>query len=144
MVYGFLGLSLSGYVIAILILTQLTIASVTVFLHRNKSNMALKLHPIASHFFRFWLWLATGIKTKEWVSVHRKHHAKCETIEDPHSPKNWGLKTMLLRGAGLAINLTVLLCMQAPLIRCISLLFIKLMLGFIIIRACMWHYWRQH
>ena len=99
MVYGFLGLSLSGYVIAILILTQLTIASVTVFLHRNKSNMALKLHPIASHFFRFWLWLATGIKTKEWVSVHRKHHAKCETIEDPHSPKNWGLKTMLLRGA---------------------------------------------
>ena len=115
-----------------------------VFLHRNKSNMALKLHPIASHFFRFWLWLATGIKTKEWVSVHRKHHAKCETIEDPHSPKNWGLKTMLLRGAGLAINLTVLSCMQAPLIRCISLLFIKLMLGFIIIRACMWHYWRQH
>ena len=99
MVYGFLGLSLSGYLIAILILTQLTIASVTIFLHRNQSHMALKLHPIASHFFRFWLWLATGIKTKEWVSVHRKHHAKCETIEDPHSPKNWGLKTMLLRGA---------------------------------------------
>ncbi|MBP6918214.1 MAG: fatty acid desaturase [Legionellaceae bacterium] len=99
MVYGFLGLSLSGYLIAILILTQLTIASVTIFLHRHQSHMALKLHPIASHFFRFWLWLATGIKTKEWVSVHRKHHAKCETIEDPHSPKNWGLKTMLLRGA---------------------------------------------
>ncbi|MCX7090459.1 MAG: fatty acid desaturase [Legionellales bacterium] len=99
MLYGLLGLSLKGYLIAILIVTQMTIASVTIYLHRHQSHLALKLHPIASHFFRFWLWLATSIKTKEWVSVHRKHHAKCETIEDPHSPKNWGLKTMLLRGA---------------------------------------------
>ena len=99
MPYGLLGLSLKGYVIAILILTQCTIASVTIYLHRHQSHSALKLHPIASHFFRFWLWMATGIKTIEWDSIHRKHHAKCETIEDPHSPKNWGLKTMLLRGA---------------------------------------------
>lgn len=98
MLYGLLGLSLKGYLIAILILTQCTIASVTIYLHRNQSHLALKLHPIASHFFRFWLWMATGIKTIEWVSIHRKHHAKCETMEDPHSPKNWGLKTMLLRG----------------------------------------------
>lgn len=99
MLYGLLDLSLKGYMIAILILTQLTIATVTIFLHRCQSHKAVKLHPIASHFFRFWAWLTTGIKTKEWVAIHRKHHAKCETIEDPHSPKNWGLKTMLLRGA---------------------------------------------
>ena len=99
MLYGLLDLSLKGYIIAMLILSQITIATVTVFLHRCQSHKAVKLHPIASHFFRLWAWLTTGIKTKEWVAIHRKHHAKCETIEDPHSPKNWGLKTMLLRGA---------------------------------------------
>lgn len=99
MLYGLLNLSLKGYLIAIFILTQITIAAVTIFLHRCQSHKSVKLHPIASHFFRLWLWLTTGIRTKEWVSIHRKHHAKCETIEDPHSPKNWGLKTMLLRGA---------------------------------------------
>ena len=99
MLYGLLDLSFKGYAIAIVLLTQITIATVTIFLHRCQSHKALKLHPIASHFFRFWMWLTTGIRTKEWVAIHRKHHAKCETIEDPHSPKNWGLKTMLLRGA---------------------------------------------
>lgn len=99
MLYGLLDLSLKGYVIATLILTQITIATVTIFLHRCQSHKSVKLHPIASHFFRFWAWLTTGIKTKEWVAIHRKHHAKCETIEDPHSPKNWGLKTMLFSGA---------------------------------------------
>ena len=99
MLYGFLNLSFKGYLIATLVLTQITIAAVTIFLHRSQAHKSVKLHPITSHFFRMWLWLTTGIKTKEWVSIHRKHHAKCETIEDPHSPKNWGLRTMLLRGA---------------------------------------------
>lgn len=99
MLFGLLNLSLSGYVIATIILTQITIAGVTIFLHRCQTHKALTLHPIMSHFFRFWLWISTGIVTKEWVAIHRKHHAKCETVDDPHSPVNWGLKTMLLKGA---------------------------------------------
>lgn len=99
MIFGLLDLSLQGYVITTLVLTQITIACVTLYLHRCQTHQAIKLHPIVSHFFRFWLWLTTGIVTKEWVSIHRKHHAKCETPEDPHSPVNWGLKTMLLKGA---------------------------------------------
>ena len=99
MMYGLLGLSIKGYLLATFILTQITIAGVTIYLHRYQTHMALKLHPIMSHFFRFWLWMTTGIMTKEWVAIHRKHHAKCETKDDPHSPKNWGLKNMLLRGA---------------------------------------------
>lgn len=98
MILGLLGLSMKGYLIAAVILTQITIAGVTIYLHRYQTHLALKLHPVVSHFFRFWLWMTTGIKTKEWVAIHRKHHAKCETPEDPHSPKNWGLKTMLLQG----------------------------------------------
>lgn len=98
MFYGLLGLSLKGYLITTLVLVQITILCVTLYLHRCQTHQALKLHPIASHFFRFWLWLTTGIKTQEWVAIHRKHHAKCETIEDPHSPVNWGLKTMLFKG----------------------------------------------
>ncbi|HZF79080.1 MAG TPA: fatty acid desaturase, partial [Rubrivivax sp.] len=58
-------------------------------------------HPVVSHFFRFWLWLSTGMVTKEWVAIHRKHHAKCETVEDPHSPQTRGIKTVLLRGTEL-------------------------------------------
>ena len=81
-----------------LVLTHITIASVTIFLHRCQAHRSLDLHPIASHFFRFWLWLTTATVTKEWVAVHRKHHAKCETEEDPHSPVAHGIKTVLLRG----------------------------------------------
>jgi len=84
-----------------LILTHITIASVTIFLHRCQAHRALELHPIASHFFRFWLWLTTGMVTKEWAAIHRKHHAKCETEEDPHSPVTRGIKKVLLEGAEL-------------------------------------------
>ena len=81
-----------------LALTHITMVSVTVFLHRHQAHRALDLHPIASHFFRFWLWLTTGQVTKEWASIHRKHHAKCEQAEDPHSPHVYGIKTVLLQG----------------------------------------------
>ena len=82
-------------------LTHVTIASVTIFLHRHQAHRALDLHPIASHFFRFWLWLTTGQVTKEWAAIHRKHHAKCEQAEDPHSPHVHGIRTVLLQGAEL-------------------------------------------
>jgi stearoyl-CoA desaturase (delta-9 desaturase) len=90
-----------GYVAITLALTHVTIASVTIFLHRSQAHRALDLHPIASHFFRFWLWLTTGMVTKEWVSIHRKHHAKCETDEDPHSPQTKGIKTVFWKGSEL-------------------------------------------
>ena len=81
--------------------THITMISVTVFLHRHQAHRALDLHPIASHFFRFWLWLTTGQVTKEWASIHRKHHAKCEQPDDPHSPHVYGIRTVLLQGAEL-------------------------------------------
>ncbi|MBR7779992.1 acyl-CoA desaturase [Undibacterium rugosum] len=81
--------------------THITIASVTIFLHRCQAHRALELHAIPSHFFRFWLWMTTGQVTKEWAAVHRKHHAKCETEEDPHSPQTRGIKKVLLEGAEL-------------------------------------------
>ncbi len=84
-----------------LVLTHITISSVTIFLHRAQAHRALTLHPLAAHFFRFWLWLTTGTVTREWVAVHRKHHAKCETADDPHSPVAHGMKTVLLTGAEL-------------------------------------------
>ncbi len=84
-----------------LALTHITMASVTIFLHRHQAHRALDLHPIASHFFRFWLWLTTGQVTKEWAAVHRKHHAKCEQADDPHSPHIHGIKTVLTQGAEL-------------------------------------------
>ncbi len=87
-----------GYVLSTLALTHITIACVTIYLHRHQAHRALDLHPVASHFFRFWLWLSTGIVTKEWASIHRKHHAKCETEEDPHSPVILGIKKVLLQG----------------------------------------------
>ncbi len=96
---GLLDLSGWGYVVAALLLTHVTIASVTIFLHRAQAHRALELHPIPSHFFRFWLWLTTGMITKEWAAIHRKHHAKCETAEDPHSPQVKGLATVLFGGA---------------------------------------------
>ena len=84
-----------------LVMTHLTICSVTIFLHRAQAHRALDLHAIPSHFFRFWLWLTTGMVTKEFVAVHRKHHAKCETEEDPHSPQTRGIKALLLTGVEL-------------------------------------------
>jgi stearoyl-CoA desaturase (Delta-9 desaturase) len=84
-----------------LITTHITIAAVTIFLHRAQAHRALELHAIPSHFFRFWLWLTTGMVTKEWVAIHRKHHAKCETEEDPHSPVTRGIRTVLLQGSEL-------------------------------------------
>ena len=84
-----------------LIVTHITIVSVTIFLHRCQAHRALDLHAIPSHFFRFWLWLTTGQVTKEWASIHRKHHAKCETEEDPHSPVTRGIKKVFWEGAEL-------------------------------------------
>ena len=84
-----------------LALTHVTMISVTVFLHRHQAHRALDLHPIASHFFRLWLWLTTGQVTKEWAAIHRKHHAKCEGAEDPHSPHVYGIKKVLTQGAEL-------------------------------------------
>ncbi|MGR6035133.1 MAG: acyl-CoA desaturase, partial [Candidatus Nitrosoglobus sp.] len=99
MFFGLLDLSAWGYVAVTLLLTHLTIVSVTVYLHRHQAHRALELHSGLGHFFRFWLWLTTGIITKEWVAVHRKHHAKCESEADPHSPQILGLQKVLWRGA---------------------------------------------
>ena len=101
MLEGLLKLSTWEIVVVTLVMTHITIASVTIFLHRHQAHKALTLHPIASHFFRFWLWLTTGMVTREWVAVHRKHHAKCETEDDPHSPKVKGIFTVLFAGVGL-------------------------------------------
>lgn len=84
-----------------LILTHFTIVSVTVYLHRHSAHRALDLHPFIAHAFRFWLWLTTSIKTKEWTAIHRRHHAKCETENDPHSPQVLGLRKVLLEGSEL-------------------------------------------
>ncbi len=84
-----------------LVTTHLTICGVTIFLHRAQAHRALELGPIPSHFFRLWLWLGTGMVTKEWVAIHRKHHAKCETVDDPHSPVTRGIKTVLFTGSEL-------------------------------------------
>jgi stearoyl-CoA desaturase (delta-9 desaturase) len=99
--YGFSEVSLFGLLIVALVTTHITIAAVTIFLHRCQAHRALDLHPLISHFFRFWLWLNTGMVTKEWAAIHRKHHAKCETEEDPHSPVTRGLETVLFRGVEL-------------------------------------------
>ncbi len=98
---GLIDLPWWGYVVFGLVVTHITIASVTIFLHRAQAHRGLDLHPIPSHFFRFWLWLTTGMVTKEWVAIHRKHHAKCETVDDPHSPMVYGISTVLLQGAEL-------------------------------------------
>ena len=90
-----------GYVLATLASTHVTIAAVTIFLHRHQAHRALALHPAASHFFRFWLWLTTGMATKEWVSVHRKHHARSDSAEDPHSPQIHGIRKVLFQGTEL-------------------------------------------
>jgi stearoyl-CoA desaturase (delta-9 desaturase) len=101
---GLLDLPWWGYVIAALALTHVTIASVTIYLHRCQAHRALELHPIAAHFFRFWLWLTTGMVTKEWAAIHRKHHAKVETPEDPHSPQVYGINRVLWLGVFLYVK----------------------------------------
>ena len=98
---GVLDLAWWQAILATLLLTHITIAAVTIFLHRSQAHRALDLHPGIAHFFRAWLWLTTGMQTKEWVAIHRKHHAKCETPEDPHSPQTRGLKKVLWQGAEL-------------------------------------------
>ena len=99
--HGLLHFSWLQVLVVTLVFTHITIASVTIYLHRHSAHRALDLHPIISHFFRFWLWLTTGQVTKEWTAIHRKHHAKCEQAEDPHSPHVHGIKTVLLTGAEL-------------------------------------------
>lgn len=98
---GLLDLPWWGYVAVALGLTHVTIAAVTIFLHRSQAHRSVDLHPVASHFFRFWLWLTTGMVTKEWVAIHRKHHAKCETEEDPHSPQAKGIRKVFWEGSEL-------------------------------------------
>src|SRR5438067_1293730 len=95
---GVLELPWWGALAAALALTHVTIIAVTVYLHRHQTHRALELHPAASHFFRLWLWLTTGMRTREWVAVHRKHHARVETAEDPHSPQQLGIHRVLWGG----------------------------------------------
>ena len=98
---GIFDLSFWGFVAVTLGLTHITIAAVTIYLHRHSAHRGLDLHPIVSHFFRFWLWITTGMETKQWTAVHRKHHARCETDEDPHSPQIMGLNKIMWEGADL-------------------------------------------
>ena len=100
-VNGMIDLPWWGYVVVTLVMTHITIAGVTIYLHRYSAHRALDLHPVVAHFFRFWLWITTGMVTKEWTAIHRKHHAKCETEEDPHSPQVLGLNKVLFEGSEL-------------------------------------------
>ena len=101
---GLIDLPWWGYFLVGLVLVQITIAGVTLYLHRCQAHRALELHPVVSHFFRFWLWLTTGMITKEWAAIHRKHHAKCETEEDPHSPRIHGINKILWTGVVLYVK----------------------------------------
>jgi stearoyl-CoA desaturase (delta-9 desaturase) len=95
---GLVELSVLGYVAVALVLTHVTILSVTIYLHRHLTHRALDLHPAVQHFFRFWVWLTTGMIGREWAAIHRKHHAKCETEDDPHSPQQVGINRVLWAG----------------------------------------------
>ncbi len=99
--HGLLAASWWQIVLYALVTTHITIASVTIYLHRHQAHRAMDLHALPAHFFRLWLWLGTGQVTKEWVSIHRKHHAKCETVDDPHSPQAHGIKKVFWQGAEL-------------------------------------------
>lgn len=92
MIFGILNLTFWGYIFALLLLTQITIASVTLYLHRCQTHRAVTLHPTVSHFFRFWIWLTTGMETRVWVAIHRKHHAMTDVEGDPHSPQVFSIK----------------------------------------------------
>ncbi len=99
--HGLFNLPWWGYVLYTFIVTQITILSVTIYLHRHQAHRALELHPIVSHFFRFWLWMTTGMVTKEWAAIHRKHHAFSDKVGDPHSPQVLGIKKVFWEGAEL-------------------------------------------
>jgi stearoyl-CoA desaturase (Delta-9 desaturase) len=101
---GLLGFSWWQVVLVTLAFTHLTIAATTIFLHRAQAHRSVDLGPIPSHIFRFWLWMTSGMVTKEWVAIHRKHHAKCETHDDPHSPQAHGFNTVMWTGAELYRN----------------------------------------
>jgi stearoyl-CoA desaturase (delta-9 desaturase) len=102
--FGVFDLPWWGYVLVALGFTHITICAVTLFLHRAQAHRAMELHAIPSHFFRLWLWMTTGMVTREWVAVHRKHHAKCETAEDPHSPMIYGINRVLFGGVLLYVK----------------------------------------
>ena len=91
-------------IIATLVMVQITIACVTLYLHRSQAHRAVEFHPVVTHFMRFWLWLTTGMVTKEWVAIHRKHHQKSDTVDDPHSPKIYGIWRVLFGGALLYVK----------------------------------------
>ena len=99
--YGVLDLNARGYVIVTLVMLQITMMAVTLYLHRDQAHRAIDLHPVLRHFFRFWIWCTSGMLTREWVAVHRKHHAYCETKDDPHSPQIYGLRKVVFEGAEL-------------------------------------------
>jgi stearoyl-CoA desaturase (delta-9 desaturase) len=99
--FGLFHLPVWAYVLITVVLVHVTVMGVTLYLHRDQTHRGLDLHPAVRHFFRFWLWLTTGMVTREWVAVHRKHHAKCETEDDPHSPQVLGLAKVLFEGAEL-------------------------------------------
>jgi stearoyl-CoA desaturase (Delta-9 desaturase) len=99
--YGLVELSFWGYVLVAFLMIQFTFMGITLYLHRDATHRGLDLHPALRQVFRFWLWMSSGMLTREWVAVHRKHHARCETAEDPHSPVIFGLKKVLLEGAEL-------------------------------------------
>jgi stearoyl-CoA desaturase (delta-9 desaturase) len=101
MLYGRLNFSWWECLLALLVFTQITIAAVTLYLHRSQAHRSVDFHPAVSHFFRFWLWLTTGMNTKEWVAIHRKHHIACETEDDPHSPQVKGIKKVFFQGTEL-------------------------------------------
>jgi len=98
---GLLNLPWWGVALVCLVMVQITIAAVTIYLHRCQAHRALDLHPAVAHVFRFWLWLTTGMVTKEWAAIHRKHHAKCETEADPHSPRIHGINKILFTGVAM-------------------------------------------
>lgn len=99
--YGLADLGLVGYIVVALLWMHVTLMGITLYFHRDQAHRSVDLHPALRHFFRFWLWMNTGAPTKEWVAVHRKHHAHCEQEGDPHSPQLYGLKTVVLEGAEL-------------------------------------------
>lgn len=101
---GIVDLPWWGYVLVALGLTHITIAAVTIYLHRAETHHAITLHPVMRHFFRLWLWMTTGMVTKEWVAIHKKHHAKCESKDDPHSPQVKGKLRVLLTGVLLYVK----------------------------------------
>ena len=101
LIYGLIPLNFIEYAIYTLVVTHITIVAITLYLHRGVCHSAIDIHPILSHFFRFWLWLTTSMRTADWVAIHRKHHAKVETSDDPHSPAVYGISKVILQGADL-------------------------------------------